>query len=34
MTRESLKAAGNRAYLLLERLETALGKGEIDEDRW
>jgi len=31
---EWIKAAKNRAYALLERLEAALEAGEIDEESW
>ncbi len=34
MSQESLKAAKNRAYQLLERVEAALERGEIDEEGW
>ncbi len=34
MTREPIKAAKNRAYALLERLEADLAAGAITEDDW
>ena len=34
MTREPIKAAKNRAYELLERLEAALETGAISEEEW